>query len=154
STVWITNRLCRRVAPSTPSIRARRVFTRPGSGALVRMAMPTDSVLTRGVTIASRQCCRLGPQEIGEPQTPHQHDRTPDAMVFPPPARGGGAVREADGTRHPLERAGKRDVLHQRDGGKAADSLKSVACQEHRLIAGGNPGEPGAPVHGGGDDGQ
>ena len=41
STVRVTKRSCSAVAPSTPSIMASRVLTRPGTGALVRIAMPT-----------------------------------------------------------------------------------------------------------------
>src|SRR5262245_40986434 len=101
----MTRRSCSLAAPSVPSIIARRVLTRPGSGALVRMATPTVSGFARDIAVAPRQRGRFCTEEIGEPQPPHQHDRAEHAVLFPAPARGGGPGWYAQRPRDALERA-------------------------------------------------
>jgi hypothetical protein len=46
----------------------------------------------------------------------------------------------------------QRDVFHQRQIGKAADRPKCLAGDKNRLVAGGDPGEPRAPIDHPGDE--
>src|SRR5262245_9847431 len=130
STVRVTMRACSVAAPSLPSSMASRVLTRPGTGALARLATVPRSTVTGHIPVAARQAGRLRAEIIGQPQAPHQHDRAPDAMLLPAPTRGRDPVDEAQWWRQALERARQRDVLHQRDVRKAAGRQKRVAAYE------------------------
>src|SRR6266542_2947991 len=85
---------CRLAARSAPSVGMSRVLTSPATGAFARMATAT-SALAVGIAVAPGKRRRLGAEEEGEPQAPHQDDRAQHAVRLPAPARGGHARREA-----------------------------------------------------------
>src|SRR5205807_3453164 len=132
-------------APSAPSAGMRRVFANPGIGALASTATATDSL---AIAVSPRQQRGVGAQEIGQPQAPHQQDGPQHAVLFPAPARGGDAFGEAERRADALEPLAQRNVLHQRDGRKAAGCDKHLALDEYRLVASGDPSHARADVHG------
>src|SRR6516165_7747850 len=134
-----TRRACNKAAPAAPSAGMRRVLAKPASGALASTATATGSF----IAISLRELFRIGTEEIGEPQPPHQDHRAEHAMLFPAPTGGGDAFAQA-----------QRDVFHQRDWRKTTRRLECRATHEYRLVAGRNPGEPRADVHEPGDDEQ
>ncbi len=68
-------------------------------------------------------------------------------MLAPAPRRGGHARAQGQRPADALEPRRQGDVLHQRNGRKAAHGLERRAGDEHRLIAGGDAGEARARVH-------
>ena len=68
-------------------------------------------------------------------------------MGLPAPARGDCALAQAERAADALERLRQRDVLHQRDFGKAAGGVECLALDEHRLVAGRDAGSARAQVH-------
>src|SRR5262245_40896225 len=97
-------------APAAPSAGMRRVLAKPASGALVSTATATGSF----IAISLRELFRIGTEEIGEPQPPHQDHRAEHAMLFPAPTGGGDAFAQAQRPAHALEALAERDVFHQR----------------------------------------
>ncbi len=59
-----------------------------------------------------------------------------------------------NGRHQPLEPSRQRDVFHQRQVGKAADRPECFARDEDCLIAGGDAGQPRAPIDHAGDEGK
>src|SRR5712692_6404245 len=144
------NRCCSAAAPSAPSAGIIRVLAKPATGALASTATATGSV----IAVLPRQLLRIGAEEVGEPQAPHQHHGPQHAMLLPAPPGGDDALGEAQRPAHALEALAERDVLHQRDLVKAAGRLERLALHENRLVAGGDPGQPRADVHEKADDQQ
>src|SRR5215471_16264884 len=150
ATARSTRRACNEAAPSAPSAGMRRVLAKPGSGALASTATATGSF----IAVLLRELFRIGTEEIGEPQPPHQDHCLEHAILFPAPTGGGDAFAQAQRPTHALEALAERNVFHQRDCGKATRRLECRAPHEYRLIAGRNPGEPRAHVHEPGNDDQ
>src|SRR5262249_5058419 len=148
ATARSTRRACNEAAPSAPSAGMRRVLAKPGSGALASTATATGSF----ITVLLRELFRIGTEEIGEPQPPHQDHCLEHAILFPAPTGGGGASAKARRPAPALEALEERDVSHRGDCGKAPRRLERRAPHEYRLIAGRNPGEPRADVHEPGND--
>ena len=140
-------RRLRRPAPeSAASWRARRSAPWPAS-----RSRPAQRRAC--IAIASRQRGRIGAEEIGEPQPPHQQDGAEHAVLVPAPARGRRRARaRQSGRPMRFSRLRQRDVLHQRDVGKAAGRVERLARDEHRLVAGGDAGDARTPVHHAGDE--
>src|SRR5262249_44484922 len=145
-----TGRACTEGARWAPSAGMSGVWAKPGSEALATPAFATGSF----IAVLLRQLFRIGAEEIGEPQPPHQDHRVDHPILFPAPTGGDDAVAQAQRPAHALEALAKCDVFHQRDRGKAARRLERRATHEYRLVAGRNPGEPRADVHEPGDDAQ
>src|SRR5262245_54353230 len=80
-------RAWRSAAPSAPSTGARRVLARPGTGALARIAIATASGLPGDIVVRSREPGGVCPEEIGEPQPPHEENRFHHAVLFPAASR-------------------------------------------------------------------
>src|SRR5215467_5207330 len=150
ATARSTRRACNAAAPSAPSAGMRRVLAKPGSGALASTAIATGSF----IAVSLRELFRIGTEEIGEPQPPHQDHRAEHAMLFPATTGGGDAFAQTQRPAHALEALAERDVFHQRDWRKTTRRLECRATHEYRLVAGRNPGEPRADVHEPGDDEQ
>src|SRR5262245_16516084 len=150
ATARSTRRACNKAAPSGPSAGISRVLAKPGSGALASTAIATGSF----IAVSLRELFRIGTEEIGEPQPPHQDHCVDHPILFPAPTGGDDAFAQAQRPAHALEALAERDVFHQRDRGKTARRLERGAPHEHRLVAGRNPGEPRADVHEPGDDAQ
>src|SRR5215470_190798 len=136
-------RACSAAAPAAPSTGTSLVLAKPASGALASTAIATGSL----ITVLLRELLRVGAEEIGEPQPPHQQDGREHAVVVPAPARGHDPFGETKRLAHALEALAERDVLHQRDLGEAANLLEGVAAHEDRLVAGRDPGEARAQAH-------
>src|SRR5262249_17763205 len=134
---------CSRAAPSAPSTGMSRVLAKPATGALASTATATGSF----IAVLLRQLVRIGAEEIGEPQPPHQDDGVDDAVLLPASARRDDALGEAERGADALEPLAERDVLHQRDLRKSAGRLERVAAYEDGLIAGGDAGQPRAQAH-------
>src|SRR5262249_1922900 len=150
ATARSTRRACSKAAPPAPSAGMRRVLAKPASGALASTATATGSF----IAISLRELFRIGTEEIGKPQPPHQDHRAEHAVLFPAPTGGGDAFAQAQRPAHALEALAERDVFHQRDWRKTTRRLECRATHEYRLVAGRNPGEPRAHVHEPGDDEQ
>src|SRR6266852_1521444 len=144
------NRCCSRAAPSAPSAGISRVLAKPATGALASTATATGSV----IAVLPRQLLRIGAEEVGEPQAPHQHHGPQHAMLLPAPPGGDDALGEAQRPAHALEALAERDILHQREFREPARRLEGFAAHENRLVAGRDPGEPRAQVHQPADDGE
>src|SRR5262249_14865123 len=150
ATARATSRACNEAAPSAPSAGMSRVLAKPGSEALASTAIATGSF----IAVLLRQLFRIGAEEIGEPQPPHQDHRVDHPILFPAPTGGDDAVAQAQRPAHGLGRVAKSEVSHQRDPRTARRRLERRATHEYRLVAGRNPGEPRADVHEPGDDAQ
>src|SRR4029077_18096744 len=137
------NRACRTAAPLSPSTGTRRVLEKPGSGALASTATATASL----IAVLPCQRLRIGAEEVGEAQAPHQEHGPDHAVRLPAPARGDDAFAQAHRPAHALEALAERHVLHQRDRREGAGRLERVAPHEYRLVPGRDPGEPRADVH-------
>src|SRR3977135_1585495 len=144
------NRACKAAAPSAPSTGMSRVLAKPLSGALASTATATGSF----ITVLPRQLVRIGAEEIGEPQAPHQEHGGKHAILLPAPAGGDDALGQAQRAAHALEALTERDVFHQRDRIAAARRDEGIAAHEDRLVAGRDAGEPRAEVHENADDEQ
>src|SRR2546429_3088459 len=137
ATACSMSRACSKAARSTPSAGMSRVLAKPGSGALASTATATGSF----ITVSPREFFRIGTEEIGKPQAPHQNYCVEHPLLVPTPARGDDALTQAQRPAHALEPPAERDVFHQRNCGKAAYRLKRAATHEYRLIASCDPGE-------------
>src|SRR5262249_52746900 len=144
------NRSCSEAAPSVPSAGISRVFAKPATGALASTATATGSF----IAVLPRQLLRVGAEEIGKPQAPHQHHGAQHAVRLPAPPGGDDALSEAQWPAHALEALAERDILHQRDFREPARRLEGIALREDRLVAGRDPGEPRAQIHQPADDGE
>src|SRR5262249_12343762 len=133
-----------------PSAGMRRVLAKPGMGALASTATATGSF----IAVSLRELFRIGTEEIGEPQPPHQDHCAQHAILLPAPTGGGAAVVQAQRPAHALEAIARRDVVQQREGREPARRLERRATREYGLVAGRYPGEPGADVHVPGNDAQ
>src|SRR5437588_10464222 len=136
---------CSLAAAASPMRCAMRVFTLPASGARAK-TMTTQSAL---IGVIAREALRRGAEGIEEPQPPHQEDGAQHATGFPAASGGRYARSQACGRAAALEQAAERDVLHERDVGKAREG---IAAHEDRLVAGGDAREPRAQVHGATDE--
>src|SRR5580692_7331534 len=87
STVRSVNRSCSTAAACAPSEGISLVLARPATGALAIIASAMGSRFALAITIGSRQLCRIGTEEIGQPQPPHQHHGAQQTM-FPPASTG------------------------------------------------------------------
>src|SRR5258707_12597576 len=143
STARSTRRSCSTAAPRAPSTGMSRVLAKPAIGAFARTATATGSF----IAVALRQRFRIGAEEIGEPEAPHQHYGVEDTVLLPAPAGGDDAFTQAQRSAHAPEAFAEFNVFHQRDRRKAARRLECVAPHEHRLVAGCNTGEPRAKIH-------
>src|SRR5262245_20858595 len=144
------NRACRTAAPLAPRTETRRVFAKPGSGAFASTATATASL----IAVLPCQRSRIGAEEVGQAQAPHQKHGPDHAIGLPAPARCDDAFAQAQGPARALETLAQGDVLHQRDCGKSPGRLERVAPHENRLIPGRDPGEPRADIHECRDDGE
>src|SRR5438876_1675288 len=144
-TAWRMRRICSRAAPAAPRRGARRVFTRPASGARAK----TMTMLSALIGVLAREALRGNAERIEQPQAPHEDDGAQHAARLPAPPRGRDALAQAGRAAAALHGAAEGDVLHQRDLREAG---KRVAPHEDRLIAGGNAREARAQVHGTADD--
>src|SRR5262249_22840129 len=109
ATARSTRRACNKAAPAAPSAGMRRVLAKPGSGALASTATATGSF----IAISLRELFRIGTEEIGEPQPPHQDHRVEHAMLFPAPSGGGDALAQAHRLADALGAVADRAVFHQ-----------------------------------------
>jgi hypothetical protein len=100
----------------------------------------------RDSAVSERKLGRLGAKVIGKPQPPHQQNCAQHAVIVPAAARRHSRRGDAAGPRQTLELARQRDVFHQWQIGKAADRPKRRSRDENRLVAGGDAGEPRAPI--------
>src|SRR5262245_33738642 len=119
ATARSTRRACNEAAPSTPSAGMRRVLAKPGSGALASTATATGSF----ITVLLRELFRIGTEEIGEPQPPHQDHCLEHAILFPAPTRGGDALAQAQRPAHALAALAESDVFATRESGHANRAL-------------------------------
>src|SRR5512134_856716 len=117
-----------RAAPCSPSSGARRVFTRPGTGARAK----TISAASGSARVAPRKLIGLRTEEKSEAQAPHQDHGSQDPVPLPAPAGGGHFLVQCRRRAAALHRLAECDVLHQRDFRKAG---KVGAAHEDRLIA-------------------
>src|SRR4051794_40456010 len=122
----------------------RRVLTSPGRGALANTAIWQSLAL---VTIKQCQIRRIGAEEIGSAQSPHQQHRSQHAVLLPAAAGGDYFVPKTNRTTELLKRAAYGDVFHQRNLWEAAYCIECGASNEDTLIASRDPRKPRAPVH-------
>src|SRR6516165_4172973 len=127
ATARSTRRACNEAAPSAPSAGMSRVLAKPGSGALASTAIATGSF----IAVLLRELFRIGAEEIGEPQPPHQDHCVDYAILFPAPTGGGDAFAQAQRPAYALEALAERDVFHQRDWRKTTRRLECRATHEY-----------------------
>ncbi len=84
---WSTAAAC------APIVGIRRVLTAPGIGAFARIAIETG--LSVGIAVLAREPRRIGTEEISQAQSPHQKNRTQDALFSPAARRRRDASAEA-----------------------------------------------------------
>src|SRR6267378_2664133 len=92
ATARSVNRACNSAAPSAPSTGMSRVLAKPLSGALASTATATRSF----IAVLPRQLVRVGAEEVGEPQPPHQDHGGEHAILLPAAAGGDHALGNAE----------------------------------------------------------
>src|SRR5262245_48569339 len=110
STAWSSMRAASSAAPSAPKAGINRDLTVPATGALARIAIVTGSTIAWDIAIAASECRGLAPEDIAEPQPPHQQDRTEYAVLIPAPPRRNDACSQAKRGADALEALAQRHV--------------------------------------------
>src|SRR5258706_3637835 len=144
-TAFSTSCMCKRAAPAAPRRGARRVFTRPATGARAK----TITRASARIGVIAREALWLDAERIEEPQAPHEEDRSHDTARLPAPPGSRYALGQARRRTHSLHGAAESDVLHEGNLGKPDEY---VASDEDRLVARGDAAQPRAEVHPAGDE--
>src|SRR5262245_58918288 len=140
-------RSCSTAAACAPIVEMSRVLASPGIGAFARIAMAAELLLDGGITIMSRKSRRVGAEEIGQPQTPHQEYRSQRAVFLPPAGRGRHPCAKAKRTADAFELFGLTDVFHNCDWRKASCGIERSASDEQGLVARSDARQARAQVH-------
>src|SRR5262252_6388576 len=123
ATARAVNRACSTAARSPPSSGISRVLAKPATGALASTATATRSL----IAVLPRELFGICAEEVGKAQPPHQHHGGPYTVFLPASPGGDGVFGDAQWPAHALEPLAERNVLHQRNLGKAAGGLERIA---------------------------
>src|SRR5262245_26144288 len=135
ATARSVRRSCSTAAACAPIVGMSRVLASPGIGAFARIAMATELLLRGGITILSRKLRRVGAEEIGQPQPPHQDYRSQRAVFLPPAGRGCNARAKTKRAGDAFKLPGQTNVFHKGDWRKASGGIERSASDEQGLVA-------------------